>query len=105
MTSFDSREKAFEDRFAHDADLRFRAEARGNKLLGLWAAGILGHSGAAADAYAASVVVADIAEAGHEDVVRKLVADLAGTGTDEAMIRAHVAEALAEARRQISAGA
>jgi hypothetical protein len=104
MTTFDSRNKAFEDRFMHDADLRFQAAARRNKLLGLWAAAIMGRSGADADAYATSVVVADLEEAGHEDVVRKLVADLAGTQTDEAMIRTAFVEMTAEARRQISAG-
>ena len=73
MTSFDDRETAFESKFAHDADMQFRAEARRNKLAGLWAAGLLGKSGDEAQAYAMEVVNADFEEAGIEDVVRKLV--------------------------------
>lgn len=101
MTSFNDRENAFENKFAHDAELQFKVNARRDKLTGLWAAGLLGHSGDAAEAYAKTVVIADLAEAGDEDVVAKLVADLTGTGTDEAAIRAQLAHNFAEARRQI----
>ena len=77
MSTFDQRKDAFENKFAHDEELRFKASARRNKLLGLWAAEKLGKSGAEADAYAKSVVVADFEEAGDEDVVRKVKADFA----------------------------
>ena len=76
MTQFDDREKAFEAKFAHDSDLRFKAGVRRNKLLGLWAAGLMGLSGADADAYAKTIVEADFEEAGDEDVFRKVRADL-----------------------------
>jgi hypothetical protein len=78
MTTFDDRENAFEAKFAHDSEMQFRAEARRNKLVGLWAAGLMGKAGDAAAAYAMEVVSADFEEAGDEDVVRKVVADLAG---------------------------
>lgn len=101
MTTFNDRETAFENKFAHDAELQFKVTARRNKLLGLWAAGRLGHEGDAAEAYAKTVVVADLEEAGDEDVVRKLVADLGGTGTSDDDVRAALIEKAAEARRQI----
>ena len=72
MTTFDKRKDAFEQKFAHDAELQFKAGARRNKLLGLWAAGLLGKTGADADAYAKTVVAADFEEAGDEDVFRKV---------------------------------
>lgn len=100
MTTFDDRENAFENQFAHDQELKFKAEARRNKLLGLWAAGLLGQSGDAAAAYAKEVVASDFAEAGDEDVFRKVAADL-GDKADEATIRAKMAELMAEAKRQI----
>jgi hypothetical protein len=103
MTTFDSREQAFENRYAHDDELKFNVAARRNKLLGLWAAEKLGLSGDAADAYAATVVIADLEEAGFEDVIRKLVADLAAAHVDEATIRAALVEKAGEARRQIMA--
>ena len=77
MTTFDKREEAFEKKFAHDEELRFKATARRNKLLGLWAAEKLGISGAAADAYAKEVVTADFEEAGDDDVFRKVKKDFA----------------------------
>ena len=77
MTTFDQRKDAFENKFAHDEELRFKATARRNKLLGLWAAEKLGKSGADAEAYAKAVVVADFEEAGDEDVVRKVKSDFA----------------------------
>ncbi len=100
MTTFDDRESAFENKFAHDADLQFKVQARRDKLAGLWAAGLLGHSGDAAEAYAKTVVVADLEHAGDEDVIGKLVADLAGVA-DEAAVRAQLALSETQARRQI----
>ena len=100
MTTFDDRENAFETKYAHDAEMRFRAEARRNKLVGLWAAGLLGKTGQEAADYAMTVVQADFAEAGKEDVVRKLAADLGARATPEA-IRAKMAELLAVAKSQL----
>jgi hypothetical protein len=102
MTSFDDREHAFEAKFAHDAEMQFRAEARRNKLLGLWAAELLGLSGDAANDYALSVVTADFEEAGSEDVVRKVAADLTGKVSAEE-IRAKLGELLAVAKAQLMA--
>ncbi len=100
MTTFDDRENAFETKFAKDAELQFKVEARRNKLAGLWAADLLGKTGDDAAAYAVEVVSADFEEAGSEDVVRKLAADLAGkVGADE--IRAKLAELLPVAKTQI----
>ena len=101
MTTFDNRENAFENQFAHDADLQFKVAARRDKLIGLWAAAKLGHSGDAADAYAKSVILADLKEGGDEDVISKLVADLGGAGVAEADVRAQLVVQAAEARRQI----
>lgn len=100
MTTFDDRENAYENKFAHDEDLKFRAAARRNKLLGLWAAGLMGKTGEAADAYAREVIAADFAEAGDEDVFRKVAADL-GARADEATLRGKMSELMAEARRQV----
>ncbi|WP_188822114.1 DUF1476 domain-containing protein [Brucella endophytica] len=103
MTGMDERKDAFEKKFAHDAELKFKAEARRNKLLGLWAAEKLGKTGADADAYAKDVVAADFEEAGDEDVFRKVRADFDAAGvavTDEA-IRSQMVELLQEAVRQI----
>ena len=95
-TTFDKREEAFEQQFAHDEELRFKAMARRNKMLGLWAAGVLGKNGADAEAYAKEVVLADFEETGDNDVLRKVVKDLAGK-VDEAEIRAKMAALLAQA--------
>jgi len=100
MTTFDDRESAFENKFAHDAEMQFKADARRNKLLGLWAAEILGKSGDDAEAYAREVVKSDFEEAGHEDVYRKVSGDL-GDRADEETIRAKMAEFLVEAKAQI----
>jgi hypothetical protein len=100
-TSFDKREEGFEKKFAHDEELRFRAYARRNKLLGLWAAGVLGKSGADAEAYAKEVVMADFEEPGEEDVVRKLTKDLEGKGVTDQQIRAQMSELLAQAVEQV----
>ena len=83
MTTFDKREDAFENRFAHDAELQFKAESRRNKLLGLWAAGLLGKTGAAADAYAKEVVAADFEKAGDSDVFNKIRRDFDAAGVQQ----------------------
>ena len=103
MTTFDKREEGFERKFAHDEELKFKATARRNRLLGLWAASELGKTGAEADAYSKEVVAADFEEAGDDDVVRKVVKDLAGKAT-EAEVRSKMQELLAEAVKQIQAG-
>ena len=106
MTTFDDREKAFETKFALDEELRFKATARRNKLLGLWAAERLGRSGAEADAYAKTVVMADFEEAGEEDVLRKVRADLeaAGVASAETEVRRAMSELMARAVQEIQAG-
>jgi hypothetical protein len=103
MTTFDDRERAFESKYAHDEELRFRVIARRNRLLGAWAARLMGLSEAEADAYAKDVIRADFEEAGEEDVVRKLLGDLtaAGIDTDEAKIREALAHKEVDARRQV----
>lgn len=100
MASFEDRENAFENKYAHDAEMQFKAEARRNKLLGLWAAGLMGKSGDDAENYAKEVVKADFEEAGDEDVYRKIAADL-GSKADEATIRTQMASLMAEAKSQI----
>ncbi len=100
MTTFDDRENAFENRYAHDEEMKFKAQARCNKMLGLWAAELLGKSGDAADSYARDVIIADFEEAGHEDVVRKVAADL-GDLADADTIRAKMAALLIVAKGQI----
>lgn len=100
MTTFDDRENAFESKYAHDEEMMFKAVARRNKLLGLWAAGLLGKTGDEASDYAKSVVLADFEEAGHEDVVRKVAADLEGISDADA-IRAKMDELMPEAKSQI----
>lgn len=101
MSTFDDRERAFETKFAHDQEMQFKAVARRNKLAGLWAAGLLGKTGAAAEDYAFEVVKADFEEAGDDDVIRKLVRDLAGKA-DEATIRAKLAECLGQAKASLA---
>jgi len=100
MSTFDEREDAFEKKYAHDADMQFKADARRNKLLGLWAAELLGKSGDDADTYAVKVVKSDFEEAGHEDVFRKVSADL-GDKADEATIRAKMKELMAVAKAEV----
>jgi hypothetical protein len=106
MSTFDKREDAFEAKFARDAELRFKAEARRNKLLGLWAAEKLGKSGPDADAYAREVVAADFEEAGDEDVFRKIRGDFDAAGVEQSdhQIRRTMSELLGEAVAQIEAG-
>ena len=105
MSSFDDRQDKFEKKFAHDATLRFKAEARRNKLLGQWAAGLLGLSGEKVEAYAKSVMAADLKEKGDEDVFRKLRADFdaAGVAQTDHQIRRHMEESLAKAIEEIQA--
>jgi hypothetical protein len=105
MTTFDDREKAFEKKFAHDQELKFKAESRRNKLLAEWASGLLKLSGPAAEEYARSVVRADLAERGDEDVFRKLRRDFdeKGVAISDADIRAKMRECLAAAVKQIEA--
>jgi len=100
MTTFDDRENAFEAKFAHDSEMQFKAEARRNKLLGLWAAGLMGKSDEAAAEYALEVVQADFEEAGTEDVVRKVAEDLQGKASAEE-VRAKMAELLVVAKAQL----
>ena len=100
MTTFDDRETAFEAKFAHDADMQFRAEARRNKLLGLWAADLMGKTGDEAAAYAMAVVNADFEEAGVEDVVRKVAGDLGSKSSPDA-VRAKLAELIKIAKTQL----
>ena len=106
MTTFDKREEGFEKQFAHDADLKFKAEACRNKLLGNWAAGKLGLSGADADAYAKSVVVADFDEPGDADVFRKVRKDFDDkkVAATDAEIRTTMDQLLAQAVAEIKAG-
>lgn len=100
MSTFDDRENAFESKYAHDEEMQFKATARRNKLLGLWAADLLGKTGEAADDYAKEVVRSDFEEAGDEDVYRKVAGDL-GDKADEATIRTQMSELMVVAKEQI----
>lgn len=104
MSGFDDRENAFENKYAHDQEMEFKANARRNKLLGLWAAGELGLDGEAADEYAKTVVVADFEEAGDDDVFRKVRADLDEKGVElsDHLLRKQMDDLLLEARNQIA---
>lgn len=103
MSSFGDREQAFENAFAHDEALKFKAYARRNKLLGLWAADLMGLTGAAAEEYARSVVRSDIEEVGEEDVYRKIADDFAAKGVQQSehQIRRTMSELLATAVQQV----
>ena len=103
MTTFNEREKAFEKKFEHDQDLQFKVTARKNKMLGLWAAGLMGKSGDAAEAYAKEVVVADFEKPGDSDVIEKLVKDLAAAGkpTEEHTIRKQADRLMEAAKEQV----
>src|SRR6266702_5368571 len=105
MTTFDKREEGFERKFALDEELKFKAEARRNRLLGLWAAAKLGIVGDAANAYAKEVVAADFEEAGDKDVLHKVLKDLAAKGDaiTEAELRLKMSELMAEAVVQVQA--
>ncbi|UWQ16345.1 DUF1476 domain-containing protein [Jannaschia sp. M317] len=98
--SFSDREKSFENKFAHDAELQFKVEARRNRLLGEWAGTLLGKSGDDLKAYAVAVVKSDFEEAGDEDVFRKVSTDLEGKA-DEATIRAKMSALKTEAKQQV----
>ena len=102
MTNLNDREKAFENRFARDAELQFKVTARRNRLLGNWAAEKLGLNTAEADAYSREVVAADFEEAGDDDVFRKVYGDLTAKGVEvtEHEVRRAMEEKLVEARRQ-----
>jgi hypothetical protein len=102
MSDFSDREKGFERKFAMDEELRFKATARRNKLLGLWAAEKLGKTGADAEAYAKEVVASDFVEAGDDDVLRKVKADFDAAGVDQSehQIRRTMDELLAKAIEQ-----
>ena len=106
MAQFDDRRDGFEKKFAHDEELRFKATARRNRLLGQWVAAQLGKSGAEADEYAKSVVMADFEEAGDGDVIRKVTADLAAGGhqVSETELRTRMDELLSQAVTEIQAG-
>jgi len=103
MSSFDERESSFENKFKHDKELEFKATARRNKLLGLWAANLLGIHGADAETYAKSVVKADMEKPGDQDVVDKLLADFKQRGVDmsEHRLRKQMTELMTAAVGQI----
>jgi hypothetical protein len=107
MASFEDREKGFERKFAHDEELKFKATARRNRLLGLWAAELMGLSGDAAQAYAREVIKADLEEPGEEDVVRKIRRDFdaQGVGKSDHEIRRQMADLMGQAISQLEAEA
>jgi hypothetical protein len=106
MTTFDKREEAFEKHFAHDEELKFKATARRNKLLGLWAAEKLGLSGAEADSYALAIVMSDVEDTGQHDVVRKIRKDFNAKGVVQSdhQISRTMTEFMAKAISDIKAG-
>jgi hypothetical protein len=103
MSTFDDREQSFENKFKHDKELQFRVNARRNKLLGLWAAQLLGIHGSEAEAYAKTVVAADLEKPGDDDVVQKVLADFKARGVEmsEHRLRKHMEELLQTAHQQI----
>jgi len=105
MTTFDKREEEFEKKFAHDQELRFKATARRNRMLGLWAAEKLGLTGAAADEYAKEIVLAELGEAGEEDVFAKIRRDFDGKSIPQTdhQIRRTMEQLLAQAIAQVKA--
>ena len=106
MSTFDKREEGFEKKFAMDEEQKFKAEARRNRLLGLWAAAKLGLTGDAATAYAKEVVASDFEESGDADVVRKVLGDLTakGVAVTEPQLRAAMNELMAQAIQQVKSG-
>ncbi|MTI45169.1 hypothetical protein JM93_01452 [Roseibium hamelinense] len=106
MSTFDKREEGFENKFAHDEELKFKAIARRNKLLGLWAAELLGKTGTDAEDYAKEVVRADFEEPGDDDVFRKIRSDFDANNIDQSdhQIRRTMEELLATAAQQIQSG-
>ena len=105
MNTFNDREKAFEAKYEKDQELQFRVTARKNKLLGLWAAGLLGKSGADAEAYAKDVVMSDFEKPGDDDVIGKVVGDLTagGKAADAAAVRKQSSLLMGEAKKQLMA--
>lgn len=105
MTTFNDREKSFEKKFQHDQEIQFKVNARKNKLLGLWAAGLLGKAGADAEAYAKEVVMADFEKPGDSDVIHKLMKDLAAAGKpmEDHSIRKQGERLMEEAKKQVMA--
>ena len=103
MASFDEREKGFESKYKLDQDLQFKVQARRNKLLGLWAAELLGKSGAAADAYAQEVVASDFEKPGDTDVLDKVTNDLMASGVrmDAHAVRKQMDKLLDTAKKQV----
>lgn len=103
MTTFNEREQGFEGKFAHDAELEFKATARRNRLLGLWAAGLMGLEGQHLEDYAAAIVRSEVTNPGDEDVLRKVAKDLSGSGlkVTEDQVRGKMDELMAVARGQI----
>lgn len=105
MSQFEDRQKGQEAKYAFDAEKKFKAEARRNRLLGIWVAELLGHTGDAANAYAAEVVAADFEEAGDEDVFRKVSGDLRAKGVSigDDVIRQKMAQLVVTANEQVAA--
>ena len=103
MTTFNKREKAFEDKYKHDQELQFKVEVRRNKLLGLWVAELLGKAGDEAEAYAKEVISSDFEEPGDADVVRKVLGDFEAAGTEfsEHRLRKKMDELLVVAKEQV----
>ena len=104
MTTFDKREQGFEAKFVHDEELRFKAMARCNKMVGLWAAGLLGLSGDAAKAYSNELVTAYLESQAIESTLRKVTTDLAPKGISEQQIASKIDELLLVAMQQVDAG-
>jgi hypothetical protein len=106
MTTFDKREEGFEKQFAHDEELRFKATARRNKMLGLWAAEKLGLTGAEAQTYAKEIIMVDFEESGDHDVFRKIRQDFDAKGVDQSdhQIRRTMDELLAQAVTEVKSG-
>jgi hypothetical protein len=104
MNTFKDREKTYEAKYVHDQETNFKINARRNKLLGQWAAELLGLSGAAADDYAKEVVKSDFQRAGDDDVAEKLLGDFKAKGVEmtESRLRAEMRALLEEARRQVT---
>jgi hypothetical protein len=103
MTTFNDREKVFEDKYKHDQELQFKVEVRRNKLLGLWAAEMLDKKGDEAQAYAKEVISSDFDEPGDDDVLRKVLGDLQAAGIDfsEHRLRHKMDELLSLAKQQV----
>jgi len=104
MPSFDDREKGYEAKYSHDQELNFKITVRRNKLLGLWAAGLLGTSGADADAYAKEVIASDFEKKGEDDIVDKVAADLKGKGHDVEAVRRKLHQLGDQAAAELKAG-